>query len=203
MTRRGTTNVFNPTGQSGFPAFNWSTNDSMYSLDCKNKQNTIKGWWPDFRLSTLGYKYLCWILSWGALAGRELHSWAIEIREWRLKIPPLFFKCLRGIKTIPLLTGDFAKPAADRHSSVAPHKSINVPSCKIFVSSLIWKRHLNKKINPSNPSTSILVFLFVAPSETPSLKRLHPPRRLPSKGQAEPRHLRSYHPDAWSEHHSW
>lgn len=31
-------------------------------------------------------------------------------------------------------TGEFLKPSADRHNNVAPHKSINVPSCKIFVS---------------------------------------------------------------------
>lgn len=36
-------------------------------------------------------------------------------------------------------TGEFLKPSADRHNNVAPHKSINVPSCKIFVSPKICK----------------------------------------------------------------
>lgn len=35
------------------------------------------------------------------------------------------------------LTGEFCKPSDDLHNKVAPHKSIKVPSCKIFVSSLI------------------------------------------------------------------
>lgn len=33
------------------------------------------------------------------------------------------------------LTGELCKPSADLHSNVAPHKSMSVPSCKIFVSS--------------------------------------------------------------------
>lgn len=54
------------------------------------------------------------------------------------------------ITTIPILliwprqlTGDFPKPSADLHSNVAPHKSINVPSCKTFVSSSIWKNNMD------------------------------------------------------------
>jgi hypothetical protein len=84
--------------------------------------------------------------------------WCSKVVCWACQ--QLYFECLQTVclqqhshehrletpfpqtSTVCQLTGDCSRPSCERHSNVAPQRFMSVPSCRTFVSSLTWNKHI-------------------------------------------------------------
>lgn len=95
------------------------------------------------------------------------------------------------------LTGEFWRPSAERQSSVAPHKSINVPSCSTFDSSLIWNE-IDKYLRSRLLLAHSPVVLSVEPIAIPAGWKHRPPKTSRATSHTSPYHRRTFLWDALS-----